>query len=282
MNHQRTFPWITAFVLATLTFACSEDEPTAQLPVFERPACLLLSEEERYGNQNQLEERLTYQYDEQGRVKQQIADDADNTELDTTIFHFEQGRWTGSTHIQNGSSDFYIRTLKLQNTYENNRLVRQDYRKEGIDTIFFRAVYQYDASTGYVNRFESYNADENGVLKLYRYALYTRTNEGNIAQEKEYEINPNTESEELEYHVTRTYEYDDRPVPLDSRQLVADGVFESVNNVVSERGEYADGRTYEKTFEYTYNEQGFPLTVEEYSTGSGEPSSTITYTYDCQ
>ena len=279
MQHQRVFTWITALACTALTLACSEEEPMAQLPAFERPACLLLSEEEAFGRQPI--ERSTYQYDEQGRITGFINDNMDDTPFDTTIFHFDKEQWVGSTIIQNGSDDAYIRTLKLQNIYENARLVSQQYRREDEPTVIFKTTYSYDEQ-GYVNRFETYNADQSKVLQLTGYIIYTRTSEGNIQQEKEYELDPGTDREEPEHYRTITYAYDEHPTPFDTRVLVANGVHESINNVTSEIGEYADGRTYQKTFSYTYNEKGYPLTAKQYSADMVEPSTTITYTYDCQ
>lgn len=192
--------------------------------------------------------------------------------IDTITFDYNdddlliKGNHNGGLYFTNEYDD--LNRLIRNNSYNNSGLYHYftfDYDSNTITRIRYqyysfqdtwggdneKSVYCYN-SKNECERIDFYSKNDNGDWdKSDYYTVCIWTND-NLTELKHYN------GESIEY--TETFQYDDKLNPEKLLNYIISPWTKSKNNMISSSTKYSDGRETTTTYEYTYNDYGYPTT----------------------
>ena len=249
---------ILYFVLTTLIISCSSDDsPNAPFGV--------LTKVEVYYPLTDLSTEITSTFNSSGKIasnRGRSITSGDNIEYTTSFSYNSNGQIWKSTTVYDGDNIDYTEFIF------NDGLITSSirYRNNGDE---LRTLYNYNGDNQLINK-QHFNVDNEAAA----FTDITFLADGNIE---------NTYFEDIDGSIRGyTYEYDSNNNPQSTHfgnQELGKIVGSNINNVTnSYYSNDSSGATTEATIEYTYNEEGYPITSNEYSQ-SGTLTAQVTYTY---
>jgi len=210
---------------------------------------------------------VSYEYDNNGRLKSSTFRAADNTLIGKTEYEYSNGRLAQSV---SGNA-------RLVYSYPNNQTIRIELRN-GNTT---RYSFEYKITGNQINEWIQYGHGTGAAVPEEKH-VYTYNSAGNIIKTENYEYNGG--QWEL-YEVINTVQYDNRQNYTSHHEAIMYYIGDRAvlaNNPVKQEYRAPDGQLFKTlTYQHTYDAQGRKTrsVISIVEPGENDKTETITYQY---